>query len=151
MPRRTDTKRARLEAYLNEIKPTVIDQTLWADLQSRLAPVSRSYLRELLRGSGLPMSPLIEGVRQDSLDEAQRTLLALSVAYAEASAGERRTIRATVIESKDRIRWGLKRSGIDADGRALKQEVLLWAMTWLENPEVFPAWLALRRSREPRA
>ncbi len=151
MPRRTDSKRARLEAYLAELQPSVIDDDLWVDLQARLAPVSRSYLRELLRGSGLPMSPLIEGVRADTLDEAQRTLLALSKAYAEAPTDQRRRIRATVIESKDRIRWGLKRAGIDLEQRALKEEIMLWALTWLENPEVFPAWLALRRAREPRA
>ena len=147
MPRRTDTKRARLEAYLAELKPSVVDEKLWADLQEQLAPVSSSYLRELLRGSGLPMSPLIEGVRQDSLDEAERTLLALSGVYAEASGDSRRRIRTALIESKDRIRWGLKRAGIDAQQRALKEEILLWALTWLENPEVFPAWLALRRMK----
>jgi hypothetical protein len=139
-----------LEAYLAELQPSVIDEDLWADLQARLAPISRSYLRELLRVSGLPLSLLVEGVRTDTLDEAQRTLLALSEAYAQAPAGKRRKIRVTVIESKDRIRGGLKRTGIDMKQRALKEEVLLWALTWLENPEVFPAWLALRRAREPR-
>jgi hypothetical protein len=145
MPPRSESKRRKLQAYLAEVKPSIIDERVWEELQSRLTPVSAGYLRELLLATGVPLSPLIEGVRQDSLDQTQRTLLALSDVYKAATPQRRRIIRSAVIESKDRIRWALKRSGTDEEKRAPKEEMLLWVLTWLENPEIFPVWLGLRR------
>ena len=140
MPRRSDTKRARLEAHLAELQPAIVDEQVWSELQRRLAPISNSYLRELLLASGVPVSPVVEGVRQDSLENAERTLLALAAAYTGAGPQDRRRIRVAVIESKDRLRWSLKQPNPEKD------EILLWMMTWLENPEVFPIWLALRKN-----
>jgi hypothetical protein len=147
MRSRSDTKRARLEMHLAELRPPVIDDKVWSELRTRLAPVSNTYLRKLVISTGLPMSPVVEGVRHDSLQHAARTLMALSTAYADSEADSRRRIREAVIESKDRLRWALKRSSA-TDSQVLKQEILLWVMTWLENPAVFPAWLALRRQAE---
>ena len=138
MPRPSDSKRARLESYLAESRPALIDETFLETLRERLAPVSNSYLRELVRGSGLPLSPLVEGVRQDSLQEARRTLLALSRLYEESGPARRNQVRSVVIESKTRLCWAVKTR------QPLKEEILLWVMTWLENPPVFGSWLALR-------
>ena len=33
-----------------------------------------------------------------------------------------------------------------ADHKILAQEVAQWLMIWLQNPQIFPEWLALRRS-----
>jgi hypothetical protein len=145
MPRRSDSKKARLEAYLVERKPARIDETVWSELEAQLAPVSSSYLRELLRSAGVPLDPLIEGVRQDSLEEAKQTLTALTRAYSESSEERRVRVRAAVIESKDRLRWSLKRDSGNPERRALKEEILLWTMIWLENPLVFESWLAVRQ------
>ena len=145
MPRRSDSKRTRVVAFLSDHKPALIDEGVLTALREHLAPVSNSYLRELVRSCGLPLAPVVEGVRHESLEEAERTLLALSTAYEASDAAPRGQIRTVIIESKDRLKWSLKRSGIDPAQRALKEEILLWTMTWLENPTVFAAWLSLRR------
>ncbi len=109
----------------------------------RLAPVSGGYLRRLLRECGTELHPLVEGVRQDSLDALERTLLALVAVYREAeSAGDRermRLCRRAVIESKDHARLAHRRG---AEG---KEEMILWMLVWLENPPVFALWVRLRR------
>jgi hypothetical protein len=149
MPRRDSSKRARLETYLAERGPGVIDDEVWDELQAWLAPVSSGYLRELLRSTGLPLSALVEGVRQDSLEEAERTLVALSGAYVSSGAEMRKRLRAAVIDSKDRLRWALKKAEMEHERRKVKEEILLWVLTWLENPIVFPAWLSIRKRANP--
>jgi hypothetical protein len=96
------------------------------------------------------MAPLVEGVRQDSLAALEGSLLSLGEEYARAQqAGDReraRTCRRLVIQAKDHARWALRR------GHAGKEEMILWMLTWLENPGVFPAWVELRKKlvAEPR-
>jgi len=51
-------------------------------LQALLAPVSERYLRNLLRDAGVSMEPLIEGVRQDSFEHLERTMLGLTEEFA---------------------------------------------------------------------
>lgn len=108
-----------------------------------MAPVSEAYLRRLLRESGAPLAPVVAGVRQGSLPELERSLLDLGEEYARArEAGDKareRLCRRLVIEAKDHARWALRR------GRAEKEEMILWMLTWLENPGVFPAWVELRK------
>jgi len=103
----------------------------WATLQSALAPISTSYLRRLLRTSGATLHPLVEGVRQEDLASLERTLLALL-------GEERKLARTLVIEAKDHARWVMKK-------HPEKDEMVLWMLTWLENPGIFPQWLAIRK------
>lgn len=117
----------------------------WAALLERFAPISEGYLRRLLRQSGVAMAPLVEGVRQDSLEELERSLRALGEEYAAAvAAGDvarARACRRPAIEAKNHARWALRR-GAD---RAVKDEMILWLLTWLENPAVFPVWVETRK------
>jgi hypothetical protein len=145
MPSRSDTKRARFETFLAEHRPPQIDEDFLLALEQHLAPVSSSYLRQLVRASGLPLSPMVEGVRQDSLEEAERTLLGLAGVYVDSDAAGRRQARSLVIESKDRLQWAIKRTNDGPARRAIQHEILLWMMTWLENPAVFASWLTLRK------
>ena len=46
-----------------------------------LSPISNTYLKKLLRDSQHPLHPLVEGVRQDSMEELERTLLGLECIY----------------------------------------------------------------------
>ena len=62
------SKRARLDEYLAQARPERVGGTQWRELQERLAPVSDSYLRRLLRATGVPLEPLVEGVRQNSFE-----------------------------------------------------------------------------------
>jgi hypothetical protein len=101
-----------------------------------LAPISDRTLRKLLRESGWPLDPLIEGVRQDTLEELERTLLALLEEYLHAvDPARKQACRHTVITAKDHARFR-------ADEKA---EAILWMLTWLENPAVFPTWVRLRK------
>ena len=91
----------------------------------------------------------MEGVRQESFEELERTLLALDREYAAAlEAGRQaraRACRRAVIEAKDHARLVLRNPKTHPDKAGQKQEMILWLLTWLENPGVFPAWLALRK------
>ena len=112
--------------------------------------MSESYLRRLVRESGLPMDPLVEGVRQENFDELARTLLALHAEYSRAAeAGDRNrqaACRRLVIEAKDHARWAARRAK-DPAKRETKEEMAAWMLVWLETPDAFPVWLDLRRKK----
>jgi hypothetical protein len=144
MAARTQTKAARLREALQRRAAVIVDEALWSELRSELAPISGEYLRRLLRQSGVPLAPLVEGVRQDTLEDLERTLLALQREYEAADEPGRTASRREVIAAKDRARWALRRLPHPDPRRDLKQEMTLWMLTWLENPAIFPAWLTLR-------
>jgi hypothetical protein len=106
--------------------------------------VSDSYLRKTLRDSGVPLSPLVEGVRQDSLENLERTLLALLKEYRAAEAIGRRPIRRLLITAKEHARLALRSPHAK---REFREEAILWLSIWLEDPELFPSWLALRKRK----
>jgi hypothetical protein len=139
-------KRADLLRWLERQRPARIGEREWAMLRVELDPVSGSYLRRLLRESGVPLSPLVEGVRQESFDALESSLLNLLTEYESGDMAMRTTIRRLVIESKDHARWAARKS----DKRAEKQEMALWMLTWLENPPLFPRWVKLRRQAQGR-
>lgn len=86
------------------------------------------------------MSPEVEGVNTHSLDDLERTLLALAGLYDEGHTA----IRAAVIAAKDRLRWIMARSA-DPGKKRDYDEMILWMLTWLENPGAFSAWVGLRK------
>ncbi len=139
----------RLRDYLDEVQPGAITEAVWQDLLQRLAPVSESYLRELLRDTGLPIEQPYAGVRQHTLDELEQSLRELLAVYtAAAAAGERgraRYSRRQVIAAKDRARLLARHPRLSPEQRAEKEEMVQWMLVWLENPEVFPAWVAARK------
>jgi hypothetical protein len=146
----------KLRDYLAEERPAAIDETVWRGLLERLAPVSESYLRDLLRETGLPFAQPYAGVRQHTFEELEQSLRdVLEVYTAAGAAGDReraRYCRKQVIAAKDRAKF-LAKNPRTADGkRAEKEEMAQWMLVWLENPEVFPAWVEARklaREKEP--
>ncbi len=134
-------KRADLLKWLERERPARIGEREWARLHVDLAPVSGSYLRRLLRDSGVPLAPLIEGVRQESFEALESSLLALLQEYEQGDASARAATRRLVIEAKDHARWAAR----NPEKRAEKEEMALWMLTWLENPPLFPQWVQLRR------
>jgi hypothetical protein len=48
-----------------------------------------------------------------------------------------------VITAKDHARWAAKKAETK---RPEKEEMMLWMLTWLENPPLFPEWIRLRRA-----
>src|SRR4051812_21629737 len=145
MASKGESKTKTLEAYVSSAGIQLIDEAAMAQIGQALAPVSPTYLRKLVRAAGLPMSPLVEGVCQQTLADLERTLLALQNEYELASPADKRGCRAIVIAAKDHARWALRKPGVDAGKVLPKQEMLLWIMTWLENPSLFPAWVLIRK------
>jgi hypothetical protein len=132
-------------AWLASERPAQIGEGQWDALRRDLAPVSRGYLRKLLRETGIPLSPMVEGVRQDNLETLQHSLTALLDEYQRGDAARRAEVRKLLIEAKDHARWSAK----NPDKKALKDEMALWILTWLENPPLFPEWARLRRQTQP--
>ena len=141
-PRKPRGKRAELTAWIERERPAEIGERAWAALLTALAPVSVGYLRRLLRATpDLRLAPVVEGVRQEDQAALERSLLALLEEYEHGDTVRRREVRRLVIEAKDHARlvaWKPER-------RAEKEEMVLWMLTWLENPPLFREWLALRR------
>ena len=129
MASRGKSKRALLEAYLRDAGITVIDEDAWARIRAAIAPVSDSYLRKLVRATGLAMSTVVEGVCQDSFSELERTLIAMQSGYEAADASDRRKFRVAVITAKDHAKWALQKPGLDAARKLQKEEMLLWMLT----------------------
>jgi hypothetical protein len=94
---------------------------------------NESYLRRLVRASGVKMHPLVEGVRQENFAELERTLLNMKN-----EAPYRKLVRL----AREHARLSLRSARTDREG---KNEMIAWMTVWLETPEVFPQWLALRK------
>jgi hypothetical protein len=142
-----NTKRSELEQWIAERRPARVGEDEYAEIRTALAPVSESYLRKLLRESGVPLDPMVEGVRQGSYDELQESLLHLLEIYESGDSARRRAVRALVITAKDHARLASHSKNANAEKRSEKEEMVLWLLTWLENPGVFAEWVRLRRAR----
>jgi hypothetical protein len=149
-----------LDQWLRENRPARIGDAEHRQILDLLAPTSDSYLRRLLRSCGVPLEPLVEGVRQDSYDDLERTLLALGQIYEHASEqGDRELATRTrreVLTAKEHARLAARSRRASAEVQSLKQEMISWMTVWLEDPSLFPTWLRLRKrvlfdSSEPRA
>jgi hypothetical protein len=127
------TKRAKLTEWIAQYEPSIIGPQEFEQLELELSPISTSYLRQLLRESGVQLAPLIEGVRQSNLGTLELSLLALLAEYEAGDAVHQQAVRKLVIMAKDHAKWTGKR------------EHVLWLTTWLENPPLFPAWARLRK------
>ena len=106
MAPRSETKVARLQAWLDEHRPEQIGHAELKAIGEALAPVSDRYLRELLRHSATPLHPIVEGVVQDDFEHLERTLTALANVYL---GGDRQRSRQIVITAKDHARFALRR------------------------------------------
>src|SRR5215475_12326206 len=141
---RSNSIKQELREYLAREQPVAITESVWQGLLMRFAPVSESYLRDLLRATGLPFDQPYAGVRQHTFEELEESLRALLEVYsASQAAGERdraRYCRRQVIAAKDRAKFLAANSGTPESKRAEKAEMAEWMLVWLENPEVFPAW-----------
>jgi len=139
---RDKSVKQQLREYLETARPAAIDESVWQDLLLRLAPVSESYLRDLLRATGLPFAQPYAGVRQHTFEELEQSLVEMLAVYRDATAAGDRTraryCRRQVIAAKDRAKFLSAKT-------SEKAEMAQWMLVWLENPEVFPAWVEARK------
>jgi hypothetical protein len=149
---RSKAIKQELREYLEAARPDCITGAVWRDLLARFAPVSESYLRDLLRQSGLPFEQPYAGVRQHTFEELNQSLRELLAVYLEARvAGDRqraRYCRRQVIAAKDRAKFLAINPKTTPEKRAEKREMAQWLLIWLENPEVFPIWVDTRKRVE---
>jgi len=128
---------------------TSIGEREWQSALATLAPISESYLRDLLRATGLPFAQPWAGIGQASFEQLERDLRAMLEVYAEAMrTGDRqraRYCRRQAIAAKDRARFVERGSEAAPARKAEKQEMARWILVWLENPAVFPAWVEIRK------
>ena len=113
-----------MSEYLAAEQPPAITEAVWKDLLERFAPVSESYLRELLRATGLPFEQPYAGIRQHTFEELEQSLREMLRVYAEAmAAGNRqraRYCRRQVIGAKDRARFQARSPGAAPEQKARK-------------------------------
>jgi hypothetical protein len=144
-----ESRKQALREYLAAGPIAAIGEKEWRDLLRVLAPISESYLRDLLRATGLPFAQPYAGIHQKSFDELERTLREMLAIYTEAvHAGDRalaRYCRRQVIAAKDRARLIARNPKTAPDKQARKNEMAQWMLVWLENPAVFPAWVEIRK------
>jgi hypothetical protein len=157
VPRPGKSIKRELRDYLDTERPSAITEAVWCDLTQRLAPVSESYLRDLLRETGLPFEQPYAGIRQHTFEELEQSLHEMLAVYRDAIAADNRDraryARRQVIAAKDRAKFLAHNSKTPQEKRAQKEEMLQWMMVWLENPEVLPAWLDARKraiGRDPQ-
>ncbi len=151
-PPRKLPKKREIAEWIERTAPREIGEPEWQALLRLLAPVSESYLRRLLRESGVPLTPVVEGVRQESFDALESSLLRLLAEYQQADAPARAHLRSVVIAAKDHARFAARKE----EKREEKEEMALWILTWLEYPPVFrsgsacaaPRWDSLRKERD---
>lgn len=149
MVSRGKSVKQRLRQYLAEQQPPAITEAVWLELRERLAPVSESYLRDLLRATGLPFAQPYAGIRQHTFEDLEQSLREMQQVYAEAvAAGNRgrvRYCRRQVIAAKDRARFLARHPRTAPEKRQQKEEMTHWMLVWLDSPEVFPAWAEARK------
>jgi hypothetical protein len=134
-------KSAELTRWLEEHQPAQVGEAEFAALRADLAPVSESYLRKLLRECGVPLAPMVEGVKQTTFVELETSLLRLLAEYESSDPPRRMAVRRRVITAKEHARLAARNPG----KRPEKEEMILWLTTWLENPPVFREWVTIRR------
>ena len=87
--------------------------------------------------------------QEQYLEPVTPTLLALAAVYEAGTAETRRVARRVVITAKDHAKLAAGNQRVDPEKRRIKEEMASWMLTWLENPEVFPLWVALRVRQNP--
>lgn len=132
----------QFKEYLALHQPAAVTEAVWRELLAQLAPVSESYLRDLIRATGLPFEQPYAGVRQHTLEELEASLREMLDVYRAAlEAGDKqraRYCRRQVIAAKDRAKFA-------AAKHPEKEEMAQWMMVWLEDPEMFPSWVTARK------
>ena len=143
------SRKQALREFLAERGITAIGEAEWRDALRELAPVSESYLRDLLRATGLPFAQPYGGIRQSSFADLENDLQEMLQVYQDRlAAGDRqgaRYCRRQVIAAKDRARFIAGNPKTAPEKKTQKEEMAQWLLVWLENPEVFPAWVEIRK------
>jgi phage terminase large subunit-like protein len=133
----------RLQQWLDQRQPQLVSEELAEEIRQAIGPLTASRLKHLLRESGVPLAPLVEGVRQESPEALERMLRALSELYETGTLDERSRCRGQVIEARQHALWALAK--LEGEPRREREDMRATMLVWLENPALFRAWADARR------
>ncbi len=162
-PGRKPSRKTLVEEYMRTKPVEEINRRTLAELRDYVsqrlggAAVSERYLLELIEHTAVPISRELGGLPPDlrnrvhfhDFASAEDSLSNLQNEYESARrAGDRsraQDCRRAVLRGRQRLELLLRRPGLQEEKRAEKTEILGWFRVWLENPELFRTWLALRK------
>jgi cell pole-organizing protein PopZ len=133
----------RLQQWLDQRQPQLVSEELAEEIGQAIGPLTASRLKHLLRESGIPLAPLVEGVRQESPEALERTLRSLSELYETGTLDERRRCREEVVQARQHALWALAK--LEGESRREREDMRATMLIWLENPALFRAWADARR------
>jgi len=158
------SQKSLVAEYVRLYRPAEISAQTLAELRQfvlqGLGPgtkVSDRYLLDLLEAAPIPIARELGGLPMDlrgrvhfhDFGAAETSLRGLQEEFqtARALADRQREAdcRRAVLKAKERLELILRRSSLRAEKRAEKQEMREWFRVWLETPELFGAWLDLRK------
>ena len=157
------TRKSLVAEYLRlqgsqEITPERLNQLRrFVSLGLDGAAVSNRYLLELAEYAGVSVSRELGGLPADLRERvhfhdcaaAEASLLEMQQEYEKARAAgdglRAQDCRRAVLRARERLDLLLRRRGLSPEKRVEKEEILSWFRVWLETPELFSDWLALRR------
>ena len=146
---RTQGKKQRMLTWLAERGWDRVTEQRASELGSAFPDYSEETKRAALLESSLMLDPLVEGVRQENYERLEATLCALlqeyEVARESGNTARRQAVRALVIRAKEHAELAARNRRTHDEKRGEKIEMATWLRTWLENPPVFPSWVALRK------
>ena len=174
MAAHTSKKRILLDLFQAQGKRPIGVGDLHAtrnELRRQRGPGDRTslgYIASILRAAGFEVryeDPFSNPVMQEpylsrlkdvlgfhDLAGAEQSLLRLDAIFREySSAGDHRgaaIVRALVKKGKLRARSLAANPRVQAPKRQEKHEIARWFQVWLETPDLFADWLALRKSSE---
>ena len=161
------TKKSVIRQYLQQARPARIGTEEALAIRRELARVlgpqariSQEYLLDVLAELGASMDAELGGISRevlellhfDTLAAAETTLRALDERYRTCRSRNERApaeeCRRGAIRVRRRATLIARNRKVAADKRAEKEEIAQWFTIWLQTPELFFDWLALRKQSE---
>ncbi len=161
------TKKSIIRQYLEQARPAHIGAEEAVAMRRELARVmgpqariSQEYLLDVLAELGASVAAELGGISRevlgllhfDTLEAAETTLRTLDERYRSCSTrnepGLAEECRRAAMRVRRRATLIARNRKVAADKRAEKEEIAKWFTIWLQTPDLFFDWLALRRQSE---
>ena len=169
-PGKKPSRKALVEEFLREHNPAEVTPAVLAAARRYVITklegvrISDRYLVELAEAAGFAVAREAGGLPIDlrdrvhfhDFDAAETSLRDMQREYLAALETSDRLrmqdFRRAVLRAKERLGSLLRHPGLTAAKHAEKEEIASWFRVWLETPDLFADWIALRRqvlAREP--
>jgi len=145
--------------YLELHRPAELTPEVLAEIRRHIlertaaATVSTRYVLDLAEGAGVPVARQLGGIPLDLVSRihfhdyaaAEASLRDLEAEHTAADSLRAQDCRRAVLRARRRLESMLRRPSLSPEKRAEREEILSWVRVWLETPDLFPAWLDLRK------